>query len=233
MSCSTFYVVRHLQRVDSEDSSMKMSRQWNKTDYRQYQNNPYLSDKIDESKNKILSSLPNIERITSSPFLRCIQTALIIAKSRGIMKIDVDFGISENISNDIFYGISGMNISEIWEQSIAYLDESDRQMLNLSYEGEYKTISIETDEQYNQRIISSMKRIINKNSMNNLIITHSYALRCFDMQDMRYGDVMKVCSNFEVNVQKIVKDPQQIGGNNSIDRYNINRMLFLWLESNF
>jgi broad specificity phosphatase PhoE len=149
------------------------------------------------------------------------------------MKIDVDFGISENISNDIFYGISGMNISEIWEQSIAYLDESDRQMLNLSYEGEYKTISIETDEQYNQRIISSMKRIINKNSMNNLIITHSYALRCFDMQDMRYGDVMKVCSNFEVNVQKIVKDPQQIGGNNSIDRYNINRMLFLWLESNF
>lgn len=134
-------MTRHLERIDSEDASAIQSRQWNSVDKKleMYQYNPYITDvnyednsKNREYKQSFIEKRPDV--IVSSPFLRCMQTALIIANATGVPNIHIDFGLSEVVDNstirrfapkesadgDRFRGTIPLDVSQIYEYSLEH-----------------------------------------------------------------------------------------------------------------
>ena len=81
MENTKLFLTRHLQRIDDSDSSWDLSRQWNSVDSKKidFTINPYLSDHADRHVDNVVAKITEpIDIIISSPFLRCMQTALKI-----------------------------------------------------------------------------------------------------------------------------------------------------------
>ena len=104
-------ITRHLERIDDgSDSSIDLMRKWNTVDRKnpEYHINPYISDI--NSLHKLVSKLQSqpycVDYVISSPFLRCVQTAILIShqlnstqKQRqshcGIHNINIDYRLAE------------------------------------------------------------------------------------------------------------------------------------------
>ena len=98
------YMVRHLERIDSEeDVTREETEKWNKIK-KEYLNriNPYLQKKT--KINKIVENLEDIhiDHIICSPYLRCIQTAMLIANSTDVNIIDKTINIDYRLG-EIFH----------------------------------------------------------------------------------------------------------------------------------
>ncbi len=138
-------MTRHLERIDSEDASAAQSRRWITIDKKSelYQYNPYITDVNyeDNPKNRQYKQMfveSGVDVIVSSPFLRCMQTALIIANAMGIRHINIDFGLSEVVDNttirrfaprelvegessvDRYKGTIPLDIGKVFERSLEH-----------------------------------------------------------------------------------------------------------------
>jgi broad specificity phosphatase PhoE len=193
---SNIYIVRHLDRIDEDDCDIESSRKWNGIDRLQYINkiNPYIC-KTNNKLNKIIVNLnatePTIDYIICSPFLRCIETAILIKNNYANIldkTINIDFNLSEFIVR--YYGFTiPINISEVYEHSKSYLTSNYSDYLLNELNTELSFDKYETDEEYTERINKVMTDIKLKYSGKNvLVVTHKDALNL----NMRYGEVYKL-----------------------------------------
>jgi len=203
-------VVRHLTRIDDIDFVPEKQIEFrNNTDQL---NNPFIFDEkfndeglsdvkyeasveiitinlIKKLSNKITENFNNYT-IFSSPFLRCIQTALHIAFKLNITldNIKIDFNLGEH--NDKFLFETPYNPEKIYKQSLKYLNEINKidvttfDIINNTYTGN----DVELENEYNTRLHTEINSIFNEHS-NFIICTHNYALETFNVKSMQYGEV--------------------------------------------
>jgi len=195
---NNIYLTRHLPRVDAglEITSLEMVRKWATIDKLDINNreNPYLSDNIGSNIATLTGNLSdkNIDVIISSPFLRCIQTALKIKPNT---KIYIDYGLSELIS-DYEYNLTNGNfdIEALYQHSLSKLTEEERSYLQVLN----RTPSIiqnESDPDYNKRIIDTVNRINDTYTDKNiLLVSHAYSSGAYQKPDLKYSEVVKIVS---------------------------------------
>lgn len=214
MSLTNLYLTRHLQRIDDTGSNdIALELKWNTIDSKILNFNPYLSDKAytDENINKLINNLSievalNIDIIITSPFLRCLQTSLIIYKKINelkshnkkpkLTKIQVNFCLSEFIDNFIFFDVEEpINIENIYNQSINYLQSNniDIEVFNI-IPNDSTLINFESEQDYSKRIISCLNSIYNDNiGKNILIITHACSSKVLgNPKELEYTQVIQV-----------------------------------------
>lgn len=209
---TNLYLLRHFERIDDSGAINKeMDNNWNKKDSSIFSHNPYLSDKAYEQKNieKVVKNIPDIQLIDiiiTSPFLRCLQTSLIMmdkinqkkneSSLEPISNIFVDFGLCEYIDDFIFYDITmPYNLMNIYNNSICYLNEKG---INTPFEiFNYQPNNIteyENDESYIKRIRETIKKINECfYGKNILIVSHSYSCMIIDKQKkLEYYEPIKI-----------------------------------------
>ena len=198
---TNIYLTRHLQRIDDSGSRDKtLEQKWRNEDEKdiRYKINPYLADIAKDPHNikNVLEKIPieNINVIISSPFLRCIQTSLLLQNQINIIKeaarldpikqIHINFGLSEIMDDDVFYPVkTPINIRQIFEFSKCYLSANEGLAPDLLLESEclpeicHNEIDFTKnpeDEQYRIRIKQTLHQIYKKYSGQNiLIVTHA------------------------------------------------------------
>lgn len=204
---NNIYLTRHLPRVDAglEITSLEMTRKWATIDSSGINNkhNPYLSDNIGSYIAKLNDNLvdKNINVIISSPFLRCIQTALKIKElTPRITKIYIDYGLSELISNvDFDLTNNSLDIEALYQHSLTKLSEEEKSYLevlnrthstiqnedNNNFESEYP--------EYYSRIRNTVDRINDTNTDKNiLLVSHAYSSNSYQKPDLAYSQVVKI-----------------------------------------
>lgn len=195
---NNIYLTRHLPRVDAglEITSLEMVRKWATIDKLDINNreNPYLSDNIDSNIAIITGNLTdkNIDVIISSPFLRCIQTALKIKPNT---KIYIDYGLSELIS-DYEYNLTNGNfdIEALYQHSLTKLTEEEKSYLQVLNRTPI-IIQNESDPDYNKRIIDTVNRINDTYTNKNiLLVSHAYSSGAYLKPDLKYSEVVKIVS---------------------------------------
>ena len=200
---TNIYLTRHLQRIDDTGSRDKtLELKWRSEDEKdiRYKINPYLVDKAKDPENiqDVLKEIPieNINVIISSPFLRCIQTSLLLrnqinklkedAHLEPIKQIHINFGLSEIIDDALFHPVkTPINIRKIFEFSKYYLTTNENLTPDLLLESEclpeilHNEIDLtknpeDENEQYIKRIKQTLRQIYEKYSGQNiLIVTHA------------------------------------------------------------
>ena len=195
---NNIYLTRHLPRVDAglEITSLEMVRKWATIDKLDINNreNPYLSDNIDSNIATLTGNLTdkNIDVIISSPFLRCIQTALKIKPNT---KIYIDYGLSELIS-DYEYNLTNGNfdIEALYQHSLTKLTEEEKSYLQVLNRTPI-IIQNESDPDYNKRIIDTVNRINDTYTNKNiLLVSHAYSSGAYLKPDLKYSEVVKIVS---------------------------------------
>jgi len=198
---SMIYLTRHLERIDDSNSSVELNKVWNSLYIKEYEFNPFITDinSIDNISNKLKDL--NFDIIISSPFLRCIQTALLLKENLNIKSdILIDMGLGEIFIEDIFYKRSKQNHYTIFNQSINFL-LNDINFLNINKD-HIKNIKLidsnqfnildeyETDKQYNNRIIYTFNKIIEAYSCKKiLIVSHAHVYNALSKNNeyLQYG----------------------------------------------
>src|SRR3990167_3108702 len=139
---TNLYLIRHYKRIDDSGADNRdLDKQWNTKDSKKdiFSYNPYLSDKYFSKINKINDQIANIQSIDiiiTSPFLRCLETSLImmdkinqIKNTSGLENISdiyVDFGLCEFIDDNIFYDVNfPYSIMNVYNNSICHLNEKN------------------------------------------------------------------------------------------------------------
>ena len=195
---NNIYLTRHLPRVDAglEITSLEMVRKWATIDKLDINNreNPYLSDNIDSNIATLTRNLTdkNIDVIISSPFLRCIQTALKIKPNT---KIYIDYGLSELIS-DYEYNLTNGNfdIEALYQHSLSKLSGEEKSYLEVLNRIP-NIIQNESDPNYNKRIIDTVNRInVTHTDKNILLVSHAYSSGAYQKSDLKYSEVVKIVS---------------------------------------
>ena len=195
---NNIYLTRHLPRVDAglEITSLEMVRKWATIDKLDINNqeNPYLSDNIGNNIATLTGNLTdkNIDVIISSPFLRCIQTALKIKPNT---KIYIDYGLSELITNYDFTLTDGnFDIEALYQHSLSKLSEQEKSYLHV-LNTTPTVIQNETDPDYNKRIIDTVNRINETHTDKNiLLVSHAYSSGAYQKPDLKYSEVVKIVS---------------------------------------
>ena len=129
---------------------------------------------------------------TSSPFLRCIQTALKIKPNT---KIYIDYGLSELIS-DYEYNLTNGNfdIEALYQHSLTKLTEEEKSYLQVLNRTPI-IIQNESDPDYNKRIIDTVNRINDTYTNKNiLLVSHAYSSGAYLKPDLKYSEVVKIVS---------------------------------------
>ncbi len=206
---NNIYLTRHLPRVDAglEITSLEMTRKWATIDSSGINNkhNPYLSDNIGSYIDTLTGNLvdKNINVIISSPFLRCIQTALKIKElTPRITKIYIDYGLSELISNfDFDLTNDSLDIEAIYQHSLTKLSEEEKsylEVLNRTHstiqnENENDFVSEYPYPKYYSRIRNTVDRINDTNTDKNiLLVSHAYSSNTYQKPDLAYSQVVKI-----------------------------------------
>lgn len=128
--------------------------------------------------------------IWSSPFLRCLQTAIFIAKLLGVSYINVHYGLSEICDPDVLGSywndlrISGsVNINKIYENSMSRLTHifPIAQLIN----DVYTEINDTNNINYNKRIDDTIRDIYDRNKSSSkskiFIISHADLIKQFNI----------------------------------------------------
>ena len=191
------YLIRHLQRIDGDDGTVDETSEWN-TRYRtEYESNPYIiqNSSVDTLKTNLLTTNSNDNFddffIVTSPFLRCIQTSLLIANKLDMSydKIKVHYGLSE--LNDGFTVFPAYTTQSIYDQTLQYLRTKDLQHTFDVINDDYKGGNAQEDSEYFKRVknaASDIKKIYNKT----IICTHAYSAETFGKAQMKYNDVVDI-----------------------------------------
>jgi broad specificity phosphatase PhoE len=205
---NNIYLTRHLPRVDAglQITSLEMTRKW-ASDSSDINNkhNPYLSDNIGSYIDTLTGNLvdKNINVIISSPFLRCIQTALKIKElTPKITKIYIDYGLSELISDfDFDLTNDSLDIEAIYQHSLTKLSEEEKsylEVLNRTHstiqnENENDFVSEYPYPKYYSRIRNTVDRINDTNTDKNiLLVSHAYSSNTYQKPDLAYSQVVKI-----------------------------------------
>ena len=208
---NNIYLTRHLPRVDAglEITSLEMVRKWATIDKLDINNreNPYLSDNIGSNIATLTGNLSdkNIDVIISSPFLRCIQTALKIKESSPkITKIYIDYGLSELITDyDFSLSNDSFNIEAIYQHSLTKLSEQEKlflEVLNripntIQNENDNDYVSDYPYPRYYTRITDTVRRINDTNTDKNiLLVSHAYSSNAYQKPDLAYSQVVEIVS---------------------------------------
>lgn len=197
------YLTRHLQRIDDgSDSSREFAVRWNTVDSKNpnFVINPYLSDFSDKYIQSVITKIPvPIDIIVSSPFLRCMQTALKIVnqlKKTGssITNIYIDFGLSEFVDEYTFYNVpnSQINIQSVYDFSLSQFTPEDQAKFRI-IDSSPQIINYESEEDYGLRIKSTLSdlygRFVDKKI---LVISHAFSYQPFSGHELRYTDVFMI-----------------------------------------
>jgi broad specificity phosphatase PhoE len=212
---TNLFLLRHFERIDDSGANDKeIEKKWNQIDSKNpiFLHNPYLSDKALNQVNiekviKQISNIKSIDIIVSSPFLRCIQTSLIMMDKINQIKITdglepipyiyIDFGLCEFIDDFNFYDITlPYNLMEIYNNSLEYLNQKQ---INIEI---FKIFNFqpniineyETDDTYFQRVKQTIKKIqecfMEKNV---LIVSHAYSYMIIDEnKTLKYYEPIKI-----------------------------------------
>jgi broad specificity phosphatase PhoE len=184
-----------------------MVRKWANEDSKDINNrhNPYLSDNIGSNIATLTENLTdkNIDVIISSPFLRCIKTALIIKESSPkITKIYIDYGLSElitdydfTLTNDTFdiEVIYQHSLSKLSEQEKSYLAVLNRTPSIIQNENDNDYVSDYPYPRYYTRITDTVRRINDTHTDKNiLLVSHAYSSNSYQKPDLAYSQVIKI-----------------------------------------
>jgi hypothetical protein len=193
------YMVRHLERIDGDDGTRDETKEWNSGNKITYKENPYLIQR--PSIQKIIDNLrgKHIDHIVCSPFLRCIQTAILISNSSEVdianRNIIINFELGELASIDMGLTLP-LDLEKIYAQSKDYLSKKGivtEFPFDESHINPLVFAEDETDDQYNLRILNVMRDMFKKLSGNILFVTHSDAVIPFNNgRRMNYGIIYSI-----------------------------------------
>lgn len=197
------FVVRHLERIDTH-ATKNNAYQWNMVDCKvpKMAYNPYLANLPTRTKVLMECKKKEIKVMITSPFLRCVETAIYLAIKLNISHIQINYGLSEYISDSIFpksenpYLVGEvMNIGNVYTVTEQYIkdnkDDKYRGVGNITFildKSGYNTIEYEDDDAHGKRMNDVFNNIPKGNDT--LIVTHNYSLRYRkkeDTNDMEYG----------------------------------------------
>lgn len=215
---TNIYLMRHFERIDDSGSiDIDIKSKWDLLDSKNsiFIHNPYLSDKATQSKNinKVISQITNIKDIDiiiTSPFLRCLQTSLIMMNNinqidnqqNKIENVYVDFGLCEFINEDSFNDINlPYDICNIYNNSIDYLKENNIETPFIIFNDNPTNFDeYENDLNYKKRIESTIKNISkNFRDKNILIVSHAYSYMIIEKnKTFDYYQVEKI-NNYQDN----------------------------------
>lgn len=195
-------MIRHLERIDySDNPSSKEYKEWltKKTNYN-YLINPYLDN--ENSAKRLIDNLygKHIDHIICSPFVRCIQTAIMVTNSDELdisdKTIHIDYRLGELIHREFSFNVP-LNSEEVFEHSKIYIDENFntyRYELDTSNNLPLVFEDYESDEAYDKRILDELKNIRSKYSGNLLIVTHADAYKQFNegRKGMNYATIYNI-----------------------------------------
>ena len=190
------YLIRHLDRIDNDDCSIDEMRKWNSTHRKEYifRVNPYICQSNNKL-NKLVENLiskgnPEFDHIICSPFLRCIETAILVKNKYANIKnktINIEFNLSEFLCEDFGF-IKPIDIKTVYEHSKSYLAANYKDFELNNINTTLMLTEYETDEEYTARIQKVLAEIKSKYSGNILIVSHKDALEL----NMKYGEVYKL-----------------------------------------
>jgi broad specificity phosphatase PhoE len=202
------YMVRHLERIDvTNRPSSKEYKEWNETKKKDYKYliNPYLDIDTEISIGRLTSNLDgvHIDHIVCSPYVRCIQTAILIVNLPGIDIMDktihIDYKLGEFVDESYSFKVP-LNIEDVYSHSRTYIKEKfntkEYVLDNKDNKGNTSRIicDFETREKYNKRILDELKNIREKYTGNVLVVTHADAYKQFnkDKIEMNYGKIYQI-----------------------------------------
>jgi broad specificity phosphatase PhoE len=250
--------IRHLQRIDDLEDYRKPEYKegWkNNTNKLKYKENPYLCVESDNcGVDKMILNFNEIRDdykdffIISSPFLRCIQTSLLVADALEINKnnIKIDFSLGEINSEGLFCG-GAYETEIIYKLSLEYLQFPDdkfeiinRNYKGGSYEDDWNMNNdpnfVNTDKDYYKRINAELKSLNESTEWkdkNIIICTHNDALRditCTNPTTGKKIDTAKIGYNRVVNLNECNLSLQ--GGSNYKLKYLKYKKKYLELKNN-
>lgn len=203
-------IVRHLERIDDEDNvTAEEIKQWFKIkrENRAYITNPYLQQTI--SIEKLVKNIGDIKinHIISSPFLRCIESALIISKEiKFTDKIIINNKLGELFNEDFLFRIP-CNYNDIYEHSVSHIaikEPEQVKQLNTLDNVPLLFEKYESDEEYYKRIRDVLEDIQKTYDGNILVVTHADAYKQFnpERKRMNYGIVYEINLNTSPEVSK-------------------------------
>lgn len=204
MSSGTFYVFRHLHRIDDDSAQFNpMVRQWNDTPMLRntYRYNPYLGN----LPTQIVDDLQNhteykgtIKRIVVSPFLRCMQTALYLANLFDIDTITVDYRLSEFGQAIDPARIDGtLLLAQIFDQSMEYINRLARPMTSPATPSDHHHILSDDDLRifrsilYDDRGMERIKIVLDDQMIESINLNESrveYSTRLRDVIEALQSD---------------------------------------------
>jgi hypothetical protein len=215
---SKMLITRHLQRIDGKDIYDTEKTEWVDI-YRKipgFIENPYISAK--NGANIVVSKLVNyipINIIITSPFLRCMETAIIYARRMNVdlKKIYIDYNLGEWNSDHIYQ--KPFNSDFIFNHSIKFLTNqnllnsnmkecyiNNRDELGGSINDSYKGDQFEDLNTYTNRVEKEIVRLGHsiKNSdisLTALIVTHSCSTKGLTKSvnpgySMKYEDLVDI-----------------------------------------
>ena len=242
---SKTFMIRHLDRIDGDDCSIKEMRLWNSTHSKDkiFQINPYIC----KSNNKLQSLLKTltengveINHIVCSPFLRCIETAILVSNNSPLIKdktIHIDFNLSEFLNEDLMFTFP-VEIKDIYEHSKSYLastkfEEGTYTLKDLKTELRMETS--ESEEAYKVRVDTEIKSLRGSLSGNILVVTHADAYRQYNSSDksMKYGEVYELpISESEKPVKKETEPEVKADEGGYYEKYLKYKMKYLKLKHN-
>ena len=207
------YMVRHLERIDSEeDVTREELGEWNKIK-KEYLNkvNPYLQKRT--RINKIVENLEDvrIDHVICSPYIRCIQTAMLIVNSKDINVVDktinIDYRLGEIFHSDFLFE-KPLNLDTILSHSNLYISDKLSDVphnLDLNNNKPLVLTDFESDEEYALRVKNVLSDLRVKYFGNLLIVTHADAYRQYNSagRAMKYGEVYDIELPVEERVKKM------------------------------
>jgi broad specificity phosphatase PhoE len=163
--------------------------------------------------------------IWSSPFLRCLQTAIFIAKLLGVTNINVHFGLSEICDPEVLGSYwsdlrtgSNVDINKIFSNSRERLIEP--LLIEELVDNVYTEINDTDNTNYDKRINNTIKYIYDRNKSsvksNIFIVSHSDSIKQYDI--IPGGKGMDYFNKYEIT-NKIV--PMFGGNSNILQKYEL------------
>lgn len=178
------------------------------------------SKKIIESKNIMTYFDPKECEVWSSPFLRCLQTAMFIARLLGVTHVNVHFGLSELCHPDVLLPFADeltsgtpIDINKIYENTSARIISSATVPVAQIVRDRYENINDTDHSNYVRRISDTIRSIhVGSHVPNKFIISHADSIKQFNIIPGEKG--MDYYTKYDIT-DKLTMD----GGSKELNKY--------------